>query len=405
MTATATHSPGASAARRRRLLGLLAGSAALLAACGAPRPAARRDNDAELKRFTERGYEAAAFHPIYPERDRWRTGDEEIVVELLMPRRAEACPLVIYLPGMDESADAGESWRKAWAQAGYAVASFQDPRNTAPGRHSGDHKAAAREQFEAKALAARIGLIDTVVRGIARRAAAADGVYGRIDTKRIAVAGYDLGAQTALALAGERHPDLRLPPGMPPLRAAIVLSPYANLARGGFAERFGAVGLPVLAVTGTEDTDPHGVVDSPHTRQAPFKYMPPGGKYQLVLEDGTHQTVGGASRPAPVDAGMDGPTRGGANGERPAPPGGRGGRGGPGGTGGTGPMGGERGGPPEGAGIRSPDGSGSQRLMIIVERVSLAFLDAYVKDDPVAREWLARDARRWIGPLARLDDK
>jgi hypothetical protein len=41
----------------------------------------------------------------------------------------------------------------------------------------------------------------------------------------------------------------------------------------------------------------------------------------------------------------------------------------------------------------------------IVERVSVAFLDAAVKNDPVAREWLARDGARWSDPLARLEMK
>jgi hypothetical protein len=46
-----------------------------------------------------------------------------------------------------------------------------------------------------------------------------------------------------------------------------------------------------------------------------------------------------------------------------------------------------------------------QRQTVIIERVSVAFLDTAVKDDPVAREWLARDAGRWSDPLARLKMK
>jgi hypothetical protein len=46
-----------------------------------------------------------------------------------------------------------------------------------------------------------------------------------------------------------------------------------------------------------------------------------------------------------------------------------------------------------------------QRQTVIIERVSVSFLDTAVKDDPVAREWLARDAGRWSDPLARLKMK
>jgi hypothetical protein len=45
------------------------------------------------------------------------------------------------------------------------------------------------------------------------------------------------------------------------------------------------------------------------------------------------------------------------------------------------------------------------RQIVVIERISVTFLDATVKDDPVAREWLERDAVRWSDPLARLEMK
>lgn len=406
------------------MLGLLAGGAALLAACAGPggmggpggpgafRSARREEDEDELRRFSQRGYDAAASASAYPYRDTWLYGNEEVTLNLLVPRGDGSAPLVLYLPGMGETAEAGEPWRQAWAKAGYAVVAVQTATGAAlwssPAGRNADFARMAREEFGVQALAGRLGLVDFVLRGIQKRAAAAEGVYARIDVGRTAVAGFDLGAQTALALAGEKVPRLKSPSAMVPLRAAIALSPHATLAAGGFAERFGAIGLPVLAVTGTQDSDPYGLVDSPHTRQAPYRYMPPGGKYQLVLEDGGHDAIGGKPRTEGSDD-M-------SNSQRPdrerssSRDGGRGGRGGRGGMGGPGGgMGG-----PGGVGAGSRGGneqgsqrsrSGPQRQAMIVERVSLAFLDAFVKDDPVAREWLARDAGRWIDPLARLESK
>jgi hypothetical protein len=37
--------------------------------------------------------------------------------------------------------------------------------------------------------------------------------------------------------------------------------------------------------------------------------------------------------------------------------------------------------------------------------VCVAFLDATVKDDSVAREWLQKDAQRWLGDLGQLSSK
>ncbi len=410
---------GVTSLERRRAI-FLAGSAALLAACGGPR-LPRREEDNELKRFSERGYTAATAATAEPHGDMWLRGDEEIVIELLVPQSAGRSPLVVYLPGLGEPVEAGAVWRNAWAQAGYAVASLQTGSGGAlwssASGHNGDFAKVAREQFAVRSLATRIERVAFVLQGIVRRAKAGESFYARIDTDRIAVAGFDLGAQTALAFAGEKHPGMTDIPTMPELRAVIALSPQAILARGGFAERFGMIRLPTLTITGTEDVDPYGIVDSPHTRQAPFSYMPPGDKYLLVIEDGNHQLMAGGKRllTAAEDAnGATGDFPGGDGQREPSggmgrggPGGGRGGMGGPGGGRGgmEGGPGGMSGGRPDGARFRRSAGVGSQRQVVIVERVSVAFLDATVKDDPVAREWLARDAGRWSDPLARLQMK
>lgn len=422
------HRPGAPPASdfadaRRRVLGLLVGGAALLAGCGGlpggPRPSSRDDEDIEFTRFSRRGYDAVAAAAAYPYRETWPYGDDELALNLLVPRGAAPSPLVLYLPGLGESVEAGETWRRSWAHAGYAVACVQTVSGaaawSASAARNGDFGRAAREQFAVKALAARSKVVEFVLAGMARRAKAGDGVYSRIDTGRVALAGFDLGAQTALALGGERHPDF-VAPSLAGLRAILALSPQAILARGGFAERFGAIRLPTLSVTGSADGDPYGIVDNPHTRQAPFRYMPPGDKYLLVIEDGTHQMLAGSGGPLPggEDA-YGGPPDAPRHGGRREPPGGMGrdnfgggpsGMGGPGGRGGgMGGPGGMPGGPPDKTALRRSAGRGMQRQLVIVERVSVAFLDATVKDDPVAREWLLRDAVRWSDPLARLEMK
>lgn len=40
-----------------------------------------------------------------------------------------------------------------------------------------------------------------------------------------------------------------------------------------------------------------------------------------------------------------------------------------------------------------------------IQGLTTAFLDAYVKSDPIAREWLARDAVRWIKDAGELHAK
>ena len=45
------------------------------------------------------------------------------------------------------------------------------------------------------------------------------------------------------------------------------------------------------------------------------------------------------------------------------------------------------------------------RQVIAIQRLSVAFLDAQLKNDPIAAEWLTRDAARWLTPVGELRRK
>ncbi|HNI00546.1 MAG TPA: hypothetical protein PK958_16465, partial [Rhodocyclaceae bacterium] len=45
------------------------------------------------------------------------------------------------------------------------------------------------------------------------------------------------------------------------------------------------------------------------------------------------------------------------------------------------------------------------RQRIAVQQVTLAFLDATLRDDAIAREWLERNAPAWLDPIAGLQTR
>ena len=55
----------------------------------------------------------------------WLISGQAVLLVLAEPGPPALVPLVIYLPGLGESGQAGERWRSAWASAGYAVLSVQ----------------------------------------------------------------------------------------------------------------------------------------------------------------------------------------------------------------------------------------------------------------------------------------
>jgi hypothetical protein len=339
----------------------------------------------------ERRYQATAIQ------DTWLVQSERVDIRLLVPTQAGSYPLVFYFPGLGEAADAGLAWRQAWAQAGYAVLSAQPVKYGAAvwssdRAHAGDFFDIARDAFAAPSLATRTelarGLFDETWR---RHQVTHDSALSRIDMSRVAVAGYDLGAQTAMMLAGESVrgvEPLQVPESV---KCVVTLSPYADFSGMGMQSNFSSIRLPVLSVTSAQDTDAYGLVTSAAVRRAPYQYMPPSQKYLLVLSAAPHSLLAGT--PSPTQGSPD------SGDEREPDPGLLSDK----------PSIGDSGrGQKKRRGASAAKGSSSaQRVLEVaqVQSVTTAFLDAIVKNDPVGSEWLSRNAKRWLGESADLQSK
>ncbi len=210
-----------------------------------------------------------------------------------------------------------------------------------------------------------------------------------------------------MTIAGEQVRDADDAQGRLDVRVAIAFSPYASLAAASLETRYAGIHAPVLSVTSDVDSDPIGLVDGADLRQAPFEHMEASNKYLLSLRGLHHASLSGTNasievradrsdnKRAEEGAGTSDSDEGGQHGRS-------GRRRGPGES-----MRPDRG--------RSVSGGGNmdvalpaqavQMRMIAAQDISTAFLDAFVKDDPTARDWLAASAPRWIGDNGRLRRK
>jgi dienelactone hydrolase len=405
------HQPGAATRPFGCAAGFFAaGMALLLAACAAP--SARRDNDNAMREFAARGYASVEHDAVVNSLHNWQVGGHAVHLALSRPERSGASAVVVYLPGLGETSDAGERWRSTWAAAGYAVIAVQALAEDAGAFRSalareGDFKALGRLHFGGAAMARRASLVAAVVAEARRRSALGDPEWQQLDWKRVALAGYDLGAYTAMALAGEHVRDADGVAIGTPLRAVVAFSPYATFAEGAGASRYRDIQAPVLSVTGEADTDALGLIDAPALRSAPFDQLPSAGNYLLSIKGLAHPAFSGSSAASRADQGeagsateSGGPSRSEESGKR--------------GHGSRRKGSGEGGNASGSAGAKSEhgrgDGGGDKTLsvgsrqmgLIAAQDVSTAFLDAQLKDDPLAREWLRADASRWLGTAAVL---
>jgi hypothetical protein len=212
------------------------------------------------------------------------------------------------------------------------------------------------------------------------------------------IAGYELGAQSAMAVAGERQPDgsvLSLKSVQPV--AAIVISPQV------FAQpdpaRYREVVIPVLGLTGPDDSDVLGLVRDVSWRQAPFAAMPAPRGWLLSVNEVRHAALGGnEARPEDVEREQK-RIRAAEEQAQSKPQGRRGGGGG--GRGGRGQEGPTRMAPvPAVPDYRQLH---EQQLgLTAAQQVSVAFLDLQLKRSDAARAWLGAPAASWMRGVATL---
>jgi len=383
---------------------LLAASAlALLSACSAPDPhrAARADAQAQAEALAGRGYRTPEQHSLTIALQQWVVNGQLQPVSLAFPGSATRVPLIVYLPGLGESAQAGSRWREAWARAGYAVLSVQPLAFDAEAWQSdlarnAEFKALGRAHRKPELQPQRDERLAAVLAEARRRAASGDGLWSRVDFEKTVFAGYDIGSSAAVNAASTQG-----------ARAVLLLSPLPTARTSSLAQ-------PLLMIGSRRDDDLIGMAASPDERLQVFEAVPAGAKRLLVLGEANHALLSGAVGAEETDEGASvapqgqrskhgGGMGGGAGG-------GGGGRRGGGGAGSGGGMSGPPSGGPGGPGGYGAGGqagfNGGARLQIqAIETTSVAFLDAELKGRADARQWLDHEAASWLRGLGELQQR
>ncbi len=381
------------------------------------------------------GYASDENHRIKSTREIWLHDSVLLDTTLVMPEDSGRYPVIIYLPGLGEDANAGAIWRQQWAQAGYAVFTVQ-PMSVATAlkgldalpqqanfnkeeedndlsrlqnlRYSDLHYV-GRAYFSNADLIKRLAHLAFAVNELKQRAQQPTSVYAALDLNNLVIAGYELGAQTATALL-EQNPAITIPTALSAIKpkATVLLSPVVDLAAGDVSHRFQKLSSPMLAITGPNDTDDYGV-SIPELRTTIWEYAPSGNKYLLMLDEAEHTLFSGShfearhSSEQPKGARPPGP-----DGAEP-----------PGLTelqsmhfnigvsAGAGPMGFGNMAPP---GINPRHDSAATvhayKTIAIIRSVTTAFLDSLVKAKTNAKQWVnSSDFQLWSGKRAELKIK
>jgi WD40 repeat protein/dienelactone hydrolase len=267
----------------------------LVLALGAGGGAAAAETTAYIAKPGPYAVEAASYD--------WfdKTRDREVPVKIYFPKtRKGPFPVIIFSHGLGGSRDGYEYLGRHWASYGYVSVHLQ-------------HKGSDTDVWKGQARpldAMRQAIKDprnSINRPLDVRFAIDQMekmnrdpglLRGRLDLRRIGMAGHSFGAWTTLAVIGE----VFVGPGGreitladPRIKAAIAMSAPVPRDKTKLDQAFGKIKIPCLHMTGTLDDSPIGDTVA-KDRRLPYDHIRGADQYLVIFAGGDHMIFSGRGR-------------------------------------------------------------------------------------------------------------
>ena len=269
--------------------------------------------------------------------------DHEIPIRVYLPASKEPAAVILFSHGLGGSRHGCSYLGRHWAGRGYAAVFMQhigSDTSVWKDKPVTSRMAAMQKAANSKNFMLRVDDVKAVIDRL-EQWNKTDGhpLAARLDINRIGMSGHSFGAVTTQAVSGQRFvsgkslSDSRI-------RAAIAFSPSSPRGKRDPLKAFGQVAIPWLLMTGTNDIALIGGAGLT-SRLAVYPALPPGGKYELVLDGAQHSAFSDHALPGDTE-------------------------------------------------IRN---SNHHRVILAL---STAFWDAYLNDSAAAKEWLDGDGPRSV---------
>jgi predicted dienelactone hydrolase len=225
-----------------------------------------------------------------------------IPLRIYLPAAKSPAPIVIFSHGLGGTNRGSAFLGKHWAARGYVAVFVQHPGSDDSvwrGQPLANRLDAMRKAAGLDNFMLRVKDIPVVLDQLDRwNQNPNHALGGRLDMKKIGMSGHSFGAVTTQAVSGQTYPLSGTSLTDKRIKAAIAFSPSSPRKSVDPKQAFGAVKIPWMLMTGTKDVAPIGDQDA-KSRLAVFAALPPGGKYELVLDNAEHSVF--TERPLPGD--------------------------------------------------------------------------------------------------------
>jgi predicted dienelactone hydrolase len=222
--------------------------------------------------------------------------NKDLHLRIFYPKDAGPFPVIVFSHGAGGSQSCCEALTRHWASYGYVTIQPTHEDSAVQRRHSGEEDIrllqAVREALKKPAFWESRPLdISFVLDSLPRLEERTPGLASKLDTGHIGVGGHSMGSYTAEAIAGALI-DLPGHGGTnffdSRVKAVLCLSPQGPGQFGLTDHSFDKISLPYMGMTGSLDS--LGPVASPTWHKTPFDRSQPGDKYHVFIEGANHMS-------------------------------------------------------------------------------------------------------------------
>jgi predicted dienelactone hydrolase len=221
--------------------------------------------------------------------------NKNIPIKVYYPAGVGRFPVIIFSHGALASKDNYSGLGQYWASYGYVSVHPSHADSVADSGFRGTLRQAISDP---RAWENRPEDVSFIIDCLAQVETFAPQLAGKLDSRHIGVGGHSFGAYTAGLIAGTTI----LLPGKPApqsfadkrVSAVVLLSPQGEGIMGLSGHSWDAVHVPMLLMYGSRDFGPFG--QDPVWRSQAFAKGPAGNKYEVELEGGTHMGFAGLIR-------------------------------------------------------------------------------------------------------------
>jgi predicted dienelactone hydrolase len=222
--------------------------------------------------------------------------NKDLHVRIFYPSDSGKYPVIVFSHGAGGSQACCDGLTRHWASYGYVTIQPTHDDSALQRRNQGEENIqfmhAVRDALKKPSLwESRPHDISYVLDALRSLENRVSGLVGKIDPDHVGVGGHSMGSYTTEAIAGASvnlpgHPDANFSDSR--VKAVLCLSPQGPGQFGLTDHSFDQISLPYMGMTGSLDS--LGPVATPAWHRIPFERSQPGDKYELFIHGANHMS-------------------------------------------------------------------------------------------------------------------